>query len=196
MVFYTYLWLRDDGTPYYVGKGKLDRALYRHGNSRRFPAPPRERIILQDHESEEAAFAAEIFLIDFYGRKDLKTGCLLNLTSGGEGASGHVRSPESIEKLKNTVRNSPWNLSEDAKKRIGKANKGRSPWSAGKIMSQEFRQKCRDGVKKRPPISEETRLKMRMAKLGNTTRRGSVTSEETKMKQRLAKLGKKRTKNG
>ena len=77
-MFYTYLWLREDGSPYYVGKGTLERA-HRKG------APPEERIIVQEWLSEEQAFTAEIFLIAFYGRIDLGTGCLRNLTAGGEG---------------------------------------------------------------------------------------------------------------
>ncbi len=81
MEFYTYLWLREDGTPYYVGKG-VQRRAFRKG------APPRERIITQSWPDEESAFAAECFLIEYYGRKDLKEGCLINLTNGGEGASG------------------------------------------------------------------------------------------------------------
>ena len=55
MKFYTYLWLREDGTPYYVGKGSADRAYVKHrvGN-----APPRERIIVQEFDSEQTAFEA------------------------------------------------------------------------------------------------------------------------------------------
>jgi hypothetical protein len=81
--FYTYLWLRDDGTPYYVGKGHGKRA-YRKG------CPPHDRILVQPHPSEQDAFAAEIFLILYFGRKDLGAGCLRNLTDGGEGASGNL----------------------------------------------------------------------------------------------------------
>jgi UDP-glucose 4-epimerase len=88
--YYTYLWLREDGTPYYVGKGHGDRA-YRKG------CPSRERIIVQDWPSENAAFSAETFLIAYYGRKDLGTGCLRNRTAGGEGVAGHVKSAKERE---------------------------------------------------------------------------------------------------
>lgn len=82
MTFYTYMWLREDGTPYYVGKGTGQRA-FRKG------CPPHERIVVQDWPSEEDALHAERFLISFYGRKDKETGCLINLTDGGDGTSGY-----------------------------------------------------------------------------------------------------------
>src|SRR5271157_4888822 len=81
MQFYTYLWLREDGSPYYVGKGTGSRA-FRKG------CPPHERIIVQDWPSEDDAFEGEKMLIAYYGRKDQGTGCLRNLTDGGEGGSG------------------------------------------------------------------------------------------------------------
>ena len=82
-MFYTYLWLREDGTPYYVGKGSNNRAFisWSHG----VHCPPEEaRIIVQEFVSENEAFEAEKFLIDYFGRLDTGTGCLRNLTEGGE----------------------------------------------------------------------------------------------------------------
>src|SRR5580692_7723704 len=80
MEFYTYLWLREDGTPYYVGKGRGRRA-FRKG------CPPIDRVLIQAFPSEEDALTAEIFLIAYYGRKDLGTGILRNLTDGGDGVT-------------------------------------------------------------------------------------------------------------
>lgn len=84
MIFYTYLWLREDGTPYYVGKGTRYRAFAEH----RIAKPPVDRILLEPHISEADAFESEKFLIAYYGRLDLGTGCLRNLTDGGEGCTG------------------------------------------------------------------------------------------------------------
>lgn len=81
-MFYTYLWLRYDGTPYYVGKGTGYRAYAEHLTVGR---PPKERILVQEFPTEEEALAAEQFLIAYYGRKDLGTGVLRNYTDGGEG---------------------------------------------------------------------------------------------------------------
>ena len=92
--FYTYLWLREDGTPYYAGKGMGIRAYRSH---RMGKAPSRERILVQDFASEQDALVAEMFLILYYGREDLGTGCLLNLTHGGDNppsAKGKKRSEQ------------------------------------------------------------------------------------------------------
>ncbi len=99
--FYTYLWLREDGTPYYVGKGKGIRG-FSVRTHRIHPPAELSRIITQEYESEADALFAEKFLIAAYGREDLSTGTLLNLTDGGDqppSAKGLKRSKETIAKF-------------------------------------------------------------------------------------------------
>ena len=85
--YYTYAYLREDGSPYYIGKGKGNRA-YKKG-SRVFSPPPKNRIILlKQNITEEEAFKHEIYMISIFGRKDLGTGILHNKTNGGDGVSG------------------------------------------------------------------------------------------------------------
>lgn len=96
--FYNYLWLREDGTPYYVGKGKGNRAFSNKYHIQK--CPPLNRIVLFPAESEQEAFETEKALIWYYGRKDLGTGCLRNLTDGGDGASGYKTTPEVRARMK------------------------------------------------------------------------------------------------
>lgn len=117
-MFYTYLWLREDGTVYYVGKGKDNRAFYTSSHKIQCPKD-RDRIIIQFFESEGDALLAEKVLISFFGRLDNNSGCLRNLTDGGENPPigshrGHCHSNETKLKLKNYFTK---NLSE---KRFGK----------------------------------------------------------------------------
>ena len=95
--FYVYAFLREDTTPYYIGKGTGNRAW---GKRRRISPPTDSRIsILFENLTETEAFTEEIRLIQFYGRKDLGTGILRNLTDGGEGASGCIRSQDTLDKM-------------------------------------------------------------------------------------------------
>ena len=97
MKFYTYAYLREDGTPYYIGKGHGNRI---HHTNHGINLPPRERrLILKDNLTEEEAFRHEIYLIAVLGRKDEGTGMLRNRTAGGDGASGQVISEETRRKL-------------------------------------------------------------------------------------------------
>jgi hypothetical protein len=95
MEYYTYAYLREDGTPYYIGKGKGDRAYRKHFRSKVrggfFSPPPRDRIlILKENLTNEEANQHEIYMIAVLGRKDNNTGILRNLTDGGEGGLGHI----------------------------------------------------------------------------------------------------------
>lgn len=85
-IYYTYAYLREDGTPYYIGRGKGDRAF---DITHRIKVPPKERVLfLKRNLIYAEASQHEIYMIAVLGRKDLGTGILRNLTNGGEGRPG------------------------------------------------------------------------------------------------------------
>jgi hypothetical protein len=101
-IYYVYQYLREDMTPYYVGKGKDQRAWQDHKRSNGTNLLPKDKSkiqILAKELSEQEAHLLETKLIAQYGRIDLGTGILRNLTNGGEGNSGYVPPKEVIEKI-------------------------------------------------------------------------------------------------
>jgi hypothetical protein len=123
MNYYTYAYLREDGTPYYIGKGKDDRA-YKKGRGQIKPPKDKNRIIfLKQNLTEEEAFRHEKYMISIFGRKDLGNGILRNRTDGGEGASNVIRSEETRKKMSEAKmgnRNGMFghNLSEENRKKL------------------------------------------------------------------------------
>lgn len=89
MQYYVYQYIREDGTPYYIGKGKDKRAWTPHKRSNGANITPKDdtRIqILRMDLTEAEAFDLEKELIGKYGLKETG-GLLVNMTSGGQGQS-------------------------------------------------------------------------------------------------------------
>lgn len=180
--YYTYLYLRvwdgefPAGTPYYVGKGCNKRAFKWSDHRLAIPEDP-TYIIIQHFDTEADAFEAEKFLITYYGRIDLGTGCLRNLTEGGEGCSGRTLSSEVRRKISDA--HAGKTLSAQTRAKISTAHKG-------KTLPEEQRKKMSESRMGRQ-FSVATREKISIA---NT---GKHHSEETCRKISQLKTGVKQS---
>ncbi len=160
--FYTYAYLREDRTPYYIGKGKGNRAYKKYKREIKLPKDKSRIIFLKQNLTEEEAFKHEIYMIAVLGRIDLGTGILRNKTNGGEGSSGLV-------------------MGEEAKKKISKVHKGKKLSEEHKKILYQHR------VIKH---SDETKEKLRQLKIGNKYNVGRKLSDDHKEKIRQANLNK------
>lgn len=159
-IFYNYCLTRPDkkdpyhpelDQPFWFGKGKNKR-MYVHRAEAikclKYPSLPRDiriNIIIKLWEQgldfveekicmnipEQAAFENEKLGIAKYGRINNYTGCLANLTNGGEGNSGYVWSEEALLKLSISLKAG---MTEERRQIVAESNRNR-------IWTAESRQK-------------------------------------------------------
>jgi hypothetical protein len=148
MNYYVYQYLREDGSPYYIGKGCKNRAFTKQGHT--VPLPPKDRIkFISKNLTDEEAKKLEIELIAKYGRKDIGTGILRNMTAGGEGSSNRLATKEMRQKMSNKLK---------GRKQSEETKQKRAESLRGKTRTNEQRKKQSEAAKKRW-ANEDLKLK-------------------------------------
>ena len=143
--YYTYAYLRESGSPYYIGKGTGDRVYKKRKGEIKPPKDSSRIIFLKQNLTEEEAFKHEVYMIAVLGRKDLGTGILRNKTNGGEGSSGLIHSEET--RRKQSEANKGKKRSEETRKKQSEAIKGENHHFYGKSPSEETKRKLSEANK-------------------------------------------------
>lgn len=185
--FYTYAHYRaNETTPFYIGKGSGQRAYATSGRSEYWNRVVKKhglRVeILAWWDVESDAFEHERFLISCFRDMGVK---LCNMTDGGDGTSGLVRSEEWKRSVAERMR-----VLKTGKKDSEATRKKKSESAKGRPMSPEAIAKTaafHRGRKRSP----ETLAKMSAALKGKGL--GKVVSEETREKLRSNATGRGHT---
>lgn len=171
--------------PFYIGKGSGNRKLHHLNetlettdNKKKYfkiqkirlsGQEPIINIIVDNISNEELAYKIEDEFILKYGREGFEENgiltniCLNNKPPVGIGEKNGMFNRKHTDDAKKKVSDAnkgkiPWNkgIPRDAslKEAVSKANKGKTPWNKGKLRSEEDKQKMRDGWAKRKSLQE------------------------------------------
>lgn len=190
-MFFVYAHYKADdltGPPFYIGKGKGKRDKSGRRNPYWKNISNKHGFIvkrLAENLTENQAWDLEKKLIAEYGRLIDNTGCLCNLSDGGEGASGVKHNNVTKEKWSKAKKGKTWEEifgvekanqireqrkiktkkhSEETKKKLSESKKGNKNPMYGKKLSDDHRKKLSEVRKGKPSptkgkkYSEETRL--------------------------------------
>lgn len=144
--FYVYVLHRENGVPFYVGKGANERILHHAWEARKGRQAEKHRIIrklwksgedieyriVSFHDDEREAYEIEATLVSVYGRRDTKSGSLANRANGGAGPSGFVITHE-LRQLRSENQKRRW---QDPEFRAAQLKKLAARWADPEFKAQ------------------------------------------------------------
>jgi hypothetical protein len=146
--------------------------------------------ILYSSISWEEACEIEMGLIKLYGRKDMGTGVLVNMTDGGEGSIGHTMPQESKDSISRA--NKGKKRTEEQKKHLSEIITGENNPNYGNRWSDEQKENAKykslqwletnEPVFKGRQHSEESKIVMRDVKLGKKHKEETINLYKTTRK--------------
>ena len=190
--YYTYAWLREDMTPYYVGKGIGNRAYRSHRRGNNYmSAPPRDRVLfLKKNLTEFDAYKHENYIITILGLKS-EGGILINMSYGGEGSSGRKATEYCIQRSREA--NVGKNLTEEHKKKVAEQVSQRRWWNNGEVDKHTIECPGDGWVLGRLYSRKLSEVEIENIRKLNT---GKYVSDETRKKQSQKRKGRKWWNNG
>lgn len=178
---------RPDSDPFYIGKGKNTRDLSKKRNRLWTNIANKHGFVvkkLKENLTEQEAWNLEISLIAQYGKLIDDTGCLANITNGGEGASGTIHTDETKAKWSSAKKGKTWEeiYGVEQAAAIREKRKARK-----RIHSDETRRKMSESKQgeKNPmhgkTITGEHSQKLSQAKIGKPSNsKGKIYNQETR----------------
>lgn len=190
--YYVYAHIRPDKNEiFYIGKGRGRRAIVSYKRNKIWNDIVSknnglfEVIYLHKNLSESEAFNLEMKYIIEKGRLCNNSGCLANLTLGGEGSSGHIFSYEHRKKISIAClgKNHPLYGKKHTVEHINNISnslKGKVPWNKGIKHSNETKEKIklkaigRSAPNKGKKMSNEQKKKLSNYRKGRATKQSKL----------------------
>jgi len=154
--YYVYAYIRRDGTPYYIGKGKGKRAFSKQHSVFVPNKDSGQIVILERNLTEVGALAIERRLIRLWGKKE-SGGLLRNKADGGEGSTGYGRKLTLEHRLAISKSMKGRVMTEQHKRRLQVVNIKTSKKRKGSTISSAAKEKISKAMQGRVMTDEHKR---------------------------------------